>query len=92
MAFTDGTKFEDISKVWCFSSLISLPFIVTLMSPQLLVFVAYNIVPRDKKEGWSLLRCLRSFAIVDLYISFEVHTEQTLAAGRRELRNFAQRM
>jgi len=89
MAFTDGTKFEDISKVHI---TISLPFIVILMPPQLLIFVAYNLVPWDKKEGWCLLRCLHSFAIVDLYLSFEVHMEQTLAAGQCELSNFAQRM
>lgn len=29
---------------------------------------------------------------MDLYLSFKVHTEQTLAAGQCELRNFAQRM
>jgi hypothetical protein len=62
------------------------------MSCQLLVFIAYNLIPRDKKEGWHLLHCLHSFAIIDLYLSFEVHTEQTLAAGWHELRNFAQRM
>jgi hypothetical protein len=62
------------------------------MSPQLIVFVALNIVPRDKDEGWSLLRCLRSFTIVDLYLSFEAHTDQTLADGQHELSNFAQRM
>ena len=62
------------------------------MSPQLIVYVAYNYVPRDKTEGWSLLRCMRSFSIVDLYLSFETHTGHTLKAGRRELKNFALRM
>jgi hypothetical protein len=32
--------------------------------------------------------CLRSFSIVDLFLSFEVHTDETLLAGRKELKRF----
>lgn len=53
------------------------------------MFVAHNVIERGEKEGWSLLRCLRSFSIVDLYLALESHTEHTLAAGKQELRNFA---
>jgi hypothetical protein len=59
------------------------------MLPQIIVFVALNIIPRQNAEGQSLLRCLRSYSIVDLFLAFEVHTDQTLDAGRRELANFA---
>ncbi|KAF8258959.1 hypothetical protein EI94DRAFT_1814242 [Lactarius quietus] len=51
VSFTDGSKYEDISKI--------------------LVFVAHNIIPRSDKKGWALLCTLRSFSIVDLYLSFE---------------------
>ena len=34
------------------------------------------------------MRCLRSFSILDLLLAFEVHTDESIAAGREELRNF----
>ncbi|KAH9021110.1 hypothetical protein EDB83DRAFT_2508328 [Lactarius deliciosus] len=67
-SFTDGSKYEDISKV--------------------VVFAAHNVIQEDDKEGWQLLLCLRSFSIVDLLLSFEVHTDETILAGRRELVKF----
>lgn len=56
------------------------------------MFVALNVIPWQNAEGQLLLRCLRSYSIVDLYLAFEVHTEQTMDAGRRELANFALHM
>lgn len=56
------------------------------------MFVALNAIPRQNVEGQLLLRCLRSYSIVDLYLALEVHTEQTMDAGRRELANFALHM
>lgn len=44
------------------------------------------------KVGWWLLRALRSFTIVDLYLSFEEHTQDTIDAGRRELKRFEEYM
>ncbi|KAH9024194.1 hypothetical protein EDB85DRAFT_2075196 [Lactarius pseudohatsudake] len=67
-SFTDGSKYEDISKV--------------------VVFAAHNVIQEDDKEGWQLLLCLRSFSIIDLLLSFEVHTDKTILAGRRELVRF----
>jgi hypothetical protein len=74
--------------------IVSLPlsFSESSRTPQLIVFTAHNVVPRKDREGWALLRCLRSYAIVDLYLAFEAHTDQTLAAGRHELSKFAQLM
>ncbi|KAI9455173.1 hypothetical protein BJY52DRAFT_1205065 [Lactarius psammicola] len=73
VSFTDGAKFEDISKV--------------------VVFAAQNIIQRSEdKEGWQLLLCLRSFSILDLLLSFEVHTEKTIMAGRNELARFGRLM
>ncbi|KAH9017269.1 hypothetical protein EDB85DRAFT_2203032 [Lactarius pseudohatsudake] len=72
ISFTDGTKFEDISKI--------------------LIFAAHNIIPWERSEqvGKSLLCALRSFTIVDLFLSFEEHTEHTIAVGRQELHKFGQ--
>ncbi|KAI9435631.1 hypothetical protein BJY52DRAFT_1197489 [Lactarius psammicola] len=73
VSFTDGAKFEDISKV--------------------VVFAAQNIIQRSEdKEGWQLLLCLRSFSVLDLLLSFEVHTEKTIMAGRNELVRFGRLM
>ncbi|KAH9017439.1 hypothetical protein EDB84DRAFT_1628850 [Lactarius hengduanensis] len=72
VSFTDGAKFEDISKV--------------------VIFAAHNVVPQDNKEGWQLLYCIRSFSILDLLLSLEVHTEKTILAGRNELKKFVDLM
>ena len=32
--------------------------------------------------------CLRSFSILDLLLGFEVHTDESIAAGREEIRTF----
>ncbi|KAI9431873.1 hypothetical protein H4582DRAFT_2113324 [Lactarius indigo] len=56
---------------------------------KVVVFAAHNIFPPDKdKEEWKLLLCLRSFSILDLLLSLEVHTEETILAGRSELERF----
>ncbi|KAH8991412.1 hypothetical protein EDB86DRAFT_3183167 [Lactarius hatsudake] len=72
VSFTDGTKFEDLSKI--------------------LVFAVHNIIPQSDVGGWLLIRALRSFTIVDLYLSFEEHTQLTIAAGRQELAEFGRLM
>ncbi|KAI9430290.1 hypothetical protein H4582DRAFT_1824479 [Lactarius indigo] len=56
---------------------------------KVVVFAAHNLFPPDKdKEEWKLLLCLRSFSILDLLLSLEVHTEETILAGRSELERF----
>lgn len=84
VSFTDGAKYEDISKVRQLYVASSYQLIDS-ESPQVVVFATHNIIPRDDKEGWLLLLCLRSFSILDLLLSFEVHTEKTILAGRKEL-------
>ncbi|KAI9442882.1 hypothetical protein BJY52DRAFT_1128463, partial [Lactarius psammicola] len=70
VSFTDGTKYEDISKI--------------------LIFTMHNLIPwtQRNKAGWLLLRVLRSFTIIDLYLSFEEHMQLTIADGRREVMEF----
>ena len=36
-----------------------------------------------------MLRCLRSYLVIDMYFALEVHTEDTIAAGRAEVLNFS---
>ncbi|KAF8256486.1 hypothetical protein EI94DRAFT_1645643, partial [Lactarius quietus] len=59
---------------------------------KVLVFVTHNIIPWSDKAGWLLLCAVRSFTIVDLYLTFEEHTELTIAAVRQEIRKFASLM
>ncbi|KAI9433794.1 hypothetical protein BJY52DRAFT_1131964, partial [Lactarius psammicola] len=60
---------------------------------KVVVFAAQNIIQRSEdKEGWQLLLCLQSFSVLDLLLSFEVHTEKTIMAGRNELARFGRLM
>lgn len=38
--------------------------------------------------GFKLLRCLHSYLVVDMYMALEVHTDDTLAAGRAAVGRF----
>ncbi len=88
VSFTDGAKFEDISKVRQLY-VASSRQLTDSESPQVVIFAAQNVIQRsDDEEGWQLLLCLRSFSILDLLLSFEVHTEKTILAGRGELERF----
>ncbi|TFY76117.1 hypothetical protein EWM64_g7894 [Hericium alpestre] len=58
---------------------------------KIIVFGAYGSIKQDRHSpAWALLRCLRSFSILDTYMAFEVHTEETIAAGRQELQKFGE--
>ncbi|KAH9029162.1 hypothetical protein EDB85DRAFT_2147471 [Lactarius pseudohatsudake] len=59
---------------------------------KILIFAAHNIIEQSDVGGWLLIRALRSFTIVDLYLAFEEHTQLTIAAGRRELAKFGDLM
>ena len=54
---------------------------------QIAVFVMHNLFLETTPE-YCLLRALRCFVEVDLYASFEVHTDQTIVAGRQKLAQF----
>ena len=56
--------------------------------PQIVVFAAHNVIPRNDQEGWQLMRCLRSFSILDLLLAFEVHTDESIALGQEEICKF----
>ncbi|KAH7917227.1 hypothetical protein BV22DRAFT_974760, partial [Leucogyrophana mollusca] len=51
-----------------------------------ILYAAHNIFDRKKEPaGYRLLRCIASYIQLDMYISMDVHTESTLAAGEAEL-------
>jgi hypothetical protein len=53
---------------------------------QIIVFAAHNILSKAvTKQGFHLLKLIRSYLELDMYVSLTVHTESTLAAGRAEL-------
>lgn len=57
------------------------------MPPKVILFAAHNILV--SRRGRLLLQCLRSYLELDMYASLQVHTEETLKAGREELLNYA---
>lgn len=89
--FADGSKYEDISKV-CHITITSQRLVVFMLPliPQLIIFAAHNIFTEDDVQsgGYALLRCIRSYLEHDMYLAFELHTEDTLAAGREILPRF----
>ena len=84
LTFNDGSKHEDVMKV-------SRQLIThkSYLDFQMVVFSAHSVVLPADKAGWLFLWILRAFAAVDMYLSFEAHTEETIDAGRRALRKFA---
>ncbi|KAJ3522988.1 hypothetical protein NM688_g8795 [Phlebia brevispora] len=61
---TDGTKFEDLSKV----------------KSSVIIHVSHNVI--DEKtcpEGLQLLKTIRAYQVLDTWLSFDLHTEETVA-------------
>ncbi|KAF7799477.1 hypothetical protein EIP86_010712, partial [Pleurotus ostreatoroseus] len=51
-----------------------------------LSFAAHDALTEDVSPlGYLLLRCIRAYVEHDMYLSFEVHTEDTIALGRAAL-------
>lgn len=81
--FADGSKYEDISKVSSVTPLLRWQVVIIY---QIIVFAAHNILSKNvSKEGFHLLKLIRSYLELDMYVSLTVHTESTIAAGRAEL-------
>ncbi|KAG2160107.1 uncharacterized protein EDB93DRAFT_1237319 [Suillus bovinus] len=71
ISFSDGSKYEDISK--------------------LIVFAAHDIIDRGTHTlPYLLLRCIREYVNIDMYAALEVHTSETIAAGRLAITEFTQ--
>lgn len=84
MVFSDGSTFEDLSKVF---SQQAFHVKITEFHGQISVFVLHNVFEEGTTE-YLLLRALRHHIEVDIYASLEVHTEKTIAAGRERLTHF----
>ncbi|KZP33133.1 hypothetical protein FIBSPDRAFT_721651, partial [Athelia psychrophila] len=74
MLFSDGSKYEDISKV--------------NFTP-VIIFATYNVITEAACPlGYLLLKCLRTYLIVDMYVALEVHTQTTIQEGRAAILAF----
>ncbi|KAG2145458.1 uncharacterized protein EDB93DRAFT_1241120 [Suillus bovinus] len=60
---------------------------------KLILFVAHDVLnPETHKSGYLLLQCIQAHLDVDMFTALEVHTTQTLAAGRAALDEFSRLM
>ncbi|KAF7334738.1 hypothetical protein MSAN_02372200 [Mycena sanguinolenta] len=57
---------------------------------KMMLYAVHNIL--TDRLGLILLEWVRSYMELDMYVSLEVHTTETIAAGRQELRNFGHLM
>lgn len=88
ISFNDGKKHEDLSKVvcsFCDDLKYGLKFI------QQLIYVAHNVFNHDDyPTDYLLLRLIWAYVDLDMYLSFDLHTERTIAAGRQQFNKFAE--
>jgi hypothetical protein len=57
----------------------------------MLPFTTHNILTkRDSPLGYQMLQCLRSYLNLDMWVSMEVHTVDTIKEGRKELLRFSE--
>ena len=76
--FSDGSKWEDMSKV-CHSKPSNT--ITFLLLRQICVLVLRNYLGKDEKTR-GILRCARAYVELDMLASFNVHTDTTISMGR----------
>jgi hypothetical protein len=82
ISFTDGNKFQDLSKVRFFTHFAH----VSLITVKQTLYAGLNILtPRASPEGYQLLRVISSYLQLDSWIGLDVHTESTLAEIEAEL-------
>lgn len=56
---------------------------------QILLFASHNVVIWSTNTEWrQLLRMIRCFVVFSMYLSFSVHTEETIANGRKAEESF----
>lgn len=56
----------------------------------MLIFTSHNVLTQKESPlGYLMLRCLRSYLNLDMWVSLEVQTEDTLESGRQELIRFS---
>ncbi|KAJ7933262.1 hypothetical protein B0H13DRAFT_1592438 [Mycena leptocephala] len=53
---------------------------------KMMIYAAHNIL--KDKIGLILLKCVRCYLELEVYVGLELHTTDTIAAGRRQLKKF----
>jgi hypothetical protein len=56
--------------------------------PQGIIFASHNVLD-DSSTDFLLLKCIRSKAVLSMYIGLKVQTEDTIAEGQEELLRFS---
>lgn len=91
--FTDGRKYEDISKV-CHNMVnhsLARHLDLNLNSTwfKVIIYGSHNVLDASTSpEGYQLLILMRSYLELDMYASLTMHTEATLVKGQEELVTF----
>ena len=92
--FTDGSKWENMSKVRYTNTIIPLPTYksCSVFLSQICVHVAQNTLTSglESDSSFLLLQCIQVYVELDLLASFEVHTDHTITWGRDVLKCFAE--
>ncbi|KAJ6572855.1 hypothetical protein DFH09DRAFT_916508 [Mycena vulgaris] len=57
---------------------------------KMILYAVHNIL--TDSLGLLLLRCVRSYLVLNVYVGLQLHTPSTIAAGRQELEKFGQLM
>ncbi|THH17156.1 hypothetical protein EUX98_g9183 [Antrodiella citrinella] len=55
---------------------------------KLIIHASYNVFDEDDSADYLLLKCIRAYMELDIYLGLEVHTSSTLAAGRQQQLKF----
>lgn len=56
----------------------------------MIIFATHNILTEEtSQQGRLLLQCLRAYLIHMMYLAFDVHTQDTIKAGRAALARFS---
>ena len=59
----------------------------------MLIFVSHNVINSNKHpDGYVLLQCLHAYLNLNMYTGFDVHTMETIVAGKNALEVFAEIM
>lgn len=87
ITFNDGKKHEDLSKVTRLRDLLA--FTEISNTKQLFFVVSDFFSAEDNSPGYIFLQLYRSFLVLDVYMSFDLHSALTIEQGRKEFANFS---
>jgi hypothetical protein len=53
------------------------------------IFISHNVLTeKESPHGYRLLRCLRAYLDLTMWEALDVHTEETIASGRKAVKRF----